>query len=326
MSTLTIAVAHHRAGPHASHDNDIYRAICNVDPAGRRPEGFAEYDELGGLPHANQIYCELSALHYACSRYNTARIGLAHYRRLFITKPHGLKHRLSAKVFDVPRWDWADLHRFGADGSDLLEVIGDKDWTTPHRIDVRRWGYRSVWDQFAHWHPTSFLEAVGQAVHAVLPHMPSVEEYLKGSYNLYPFNMFLARKCFVRSYCEFLWPVLEDTCARIGPVDDPYQLRYAGFLAERLHGYWLTVLAPSDMSIGALPVGILTGQVMNSRTGGAEDLTSSSGSKTSYRLTRDYILKQCLPPSLRLTLGSTKRTFRSMLKRNHSVGPRSPFD
>lgn len=71
--------------------------------------------------------------------------------------------------------------------------------------------------------------------------------------------MFLGRREVLLRYSAFLWPVLESCEVRLRAVPGGrYPGRWAGFVAERLHGYWLEhVAVPEGVRLGTLPLAVL---------------------------------------------------------------------
>ena len=122
-----------------------------------------------------------------------------------------------------------------------------------------RWdGHENLAEQFAAHHPPDILAAAVEAVHEVTPEWPGFGDYLTRSSMLRPFNMLLAQRPPLEDYLHWLWPVLEATVGRVGNPTDPYQVRYPGFVAERLHGYWLGCAPPArQITAGAVGVAIV---------------------------------------------------------------------
>lgn len=253
---LTIYVACHAPGPHPSGPGP-YTAVGNVRPDGTRPAGFEVYDDDGGLPDRNVAYCELSPTYRLQHRADTRWVGLVHYRRIFATRT-SWRRGPDPGLYRIPRFDWAHPEAWGADEASLMAAVNGKDWCTAPPLDVRRRGFASLWEQFAAWHPQSWMESVDKAIATVSTAAPSFEEYLRSTTALRPFNMFLGSRDRLRDYGAFLWPVLDEFQRRVPDLPTSgYQARYAGFLAERLHGYWLDHLAPAGLRVGHLPVALL---------------------------------------------------------------------
>lgn len=114
--------------------------------------------------------------------------------------------------------------------------------------------------QFAAHHPARLLDLLADAHAAVHPAEPSLRDWLATTTRLRPSDMLLARRDLVGSYADWLWPVLEETVRRVEAEDvrlDGYQRRYPGFLAERLHGWWLEQRAREGLRVGEVGVAIV---------------------------------------------------------------------
>jgi hypothetical protein len=251
-----------------------YLAICNLGVNGERAPGFGLYDDLG-FPRANQTYCELSALR-AFQRTGVADndvIGLVHYRRVFALRARaGVE--LYNDVHQIESFDWAAPERFGAGAMQLAAALDGSDWASVPRIDIRKAGQPHLLQAWLAAHPSEFLEIAERAVSAVSPSTGLLRDYMRESTGYAPFNMFVGSGSALGAYTDFLWPVLERCVAEIGLPDDPYQRRYAGFIAERLHGYWIDLIAAErGLRTTTLPVALLDrGLVKSTDTGEVLDM------------------------------------------------------
>lgn len=256
---LTVYVAYHEAAPHPDVGAGPYTAVCNTRADGSRPPGFAAYDDDGGFPDRNAAYCELSVHRRLQMRSSTPYVGLCHYRRVFLARAPRAPRGVQRGTFHLSAWDWARTDAQGAGERDLLAALGDRDWCTTEPLDVRRAGFDSLWQQFAANHPETLLRAADEAVAELHPALPRLREHLQQAHRVPLFNMFLGRRPVFEIYSSFLWPVLE-ACADAWQPDpaDAYQRRWAGFVAERLHGYWLEHVArPAGVRVGTLPIALL---------------------------------------------------------------------
>lgn len=252
---LRLYVAYHDSRPHPLLGQAPYVAVCNVGPHGR-PTGFDVYDDEGGFPEKNSAYCELSALRHLELHGDAQYLGLAHYRRLFLTRR--MRKTLGPYTYDVPSWDWSQVDRYGAGEAALMAAVDGADWCTAPLQDVRWSGHPHLWDQFSHHHPERLLVEMCAALQTVHPESPDLHDYLHRATTLAPFNMFIARADLVRRYCSWLWPVLTETDRRLGVIADAYQQRYPGFLAERLQSFWLSFARPeSPIRQCALPIAVV---------------------------------------------------------------------
>lgn len=253
---LTVYVAHHRPRPGPACEAPPYVAVCNVRPDGSRPPGFRAYDDEGGLPERNAAYNELSVLHRLQRRADTELVGLVHYRRVLVARrPAGRRGEQPGTVH-VDGIDWARPEQWAGDEAALVGALGDADWATPLPFDVRRAGYRSLWDHFAGNHPELLLRRAAAAVDWLHPELEPLEVHLRREVRTPLYNVFLGRRDVLDRYGAFLWPVLE-ACAP-GLALDGYQGRWTGFVSERLHGYWLSQVAePSGVRTTALPLALI---------------------------------------------------------------------
>lgn len=253
---LTVYVAHHQPRAAAVPEAPPYLAVCNVRRDGSRPEGFLAYDDDGGLSDRNLAYSELSVLRRLEVRADSDLVGLAHYRRVLLgRRPRGRRGEQPG-TWHVQGWDWRHPERCAGDEVALLGAMAGLDWATPQPFDVRRAGYRSVWDHFAGNHPEELLTRASDVVRSLHPDLEPLTAYLRRVTTTPLYNVFLGRREVLQEYASFLWPVL-DACAPT-VVLDGYQARWAGFVAERLHGYWLAQVAqPAGVRTGSLPLALL---------------------------------------------------------------------
>lgn len=274
MVAPVVVVACHKPVPHPSFVAG-YRAVCNQAPDGSKPMGFDWYDD-DGYPDMNRIYCELSALRavQVSGVSDDQLVGLVHYRRTFsATSPQGI--RVYDGIVQVRDFDWARPERWRAGPDQLAAAVVGQDWVTAPRIDVRLSGRRDLLDAWKRAHPAGMIDAADRAIRWRDPSLPSFGDYLAQTASFAPFNMFLGSGKTLDEYTSLLWPVLDRCVSEIGTLSDPYQSRYAGFLAERLHTYWIDVVAkPSGMSVSTLPVVLMDRAVIqNSDTGEVLDFS-----------------------------------------------------
>lgn len=257
---LTVYVAYHSTPVAPVPERPPYLAVCNVRPDGSRPPGFTAYDDEGGLPDSNAAYNELSVLHRLQERADTELVGLSHYRRTLLARPPTGRRGEQPGTVHVRGWDWRHPEGRGGDEAALVAAMDGLDWATPRPFDVRRAGCRSLWEHFAGNHPEELLRRADGAVRAQHPDLEPLEDYLRRETETPLYNVFLGRRELLHRYGAFLWPVLA-ACGSEVELElelGGYQGRWAGFVAERLHGYWLAQLArPAGVRVGALPLGLL---------------------------------------------------------------------
>lgn len=317
---LRIYVAYHDSRPHPLLGQEPYVALCNTGPDGVRPVGFDLYDDRG-WPAKNHRYCELSAQRQLEQDAAAEYLGLVHYRRVFVTKAS--PRRFAPQSYILSRWDWADPGRHGATGQELMTRLDGRDWCTTPAYDIRWSGNSSLWDHFCQHHPEAFLEVLVEVMQEMHPGLPDFRHWLRVSVRMPFFNMFIARREWVREYGNWLWPVLQQCEDRIGEPADPYQRRYVGFLAERLHAYWLECVAvPGGATTGVLPVAVLEPQgIVNTRSSGVVDvLNNSANTRMSPSTSVRTLLStgvQTVPWPLRVAVNRASRKAAQLAQGRH---------
>lgn len=311
MERLTVAVAYHDSRPHPLPGQGPYVAVCNVGPNGSRPAGFAAYDDPDGFPDRNRRYCELSAQRHLELTGDTDLLGLAHYRRIFVTR-RSLR-TYAPRTYELDRFDWAALDRQGAGEAALIAAVGNRDWCTAPAYDVRWDGHDDLWSQFCAHHPEEMIVAAADAVARVHPGSPSLADHLRRSRRLSFYNMFMARRPLVQQYGNWLWPVLEECSRQIGAIEDPYQARYPGFLAERLMGYWLaTALEPAGWRVGDIPIAVVAADGI---TNGADPAAATPAARPPIDASWSRALARRAPWSARVAVNQVVRHVGARLPR-----------
>lgn len=161
-------------------------------------------DDTGdNISDKNIRYCELTALYWAWKNDVTSEYkGISHYRRRF---------RLSDQVLDDISGNYFDFI-----------------------LTVPIVNFDTVRIQFGRDHSEDIWKAVEKVVFEICPEYSDGLKEVGEGIIYFGYNMFIAkRKCF-DDYAEWLFPILFGCERRIGDIEDRYQNRYAGFIAERL--------------------------------------------------------------------------------------------
>ncbi len=161
-------------------------------------------DNIGeNISEKNKVFCELTALYWIWKNSNEDYVGLCHYRRFFDIqdKEEIIKTLESGKVI-VPK----------------LAYLG-----------------RSLERQYKHNHDSYIWDTLVSVLDEKYPEYSSLSKEVFKSNKMYPFNMLIAKKEVFDGYCEWLFDILFEVEKRVD-IDklNEYQLRYAGFLSERL--------------------------------------------------------------------------------------------
>jgi len=159
--------------------------------------------EGDNISHKNKRFCELTAMYWAWKNDVVSDYkGISHYRRRF--------------VFNEDEYG-----KFNSNSIDFVVTVPVVNFDT-------------VKVQFARDHSEQMWEITKEAICKIYPEYKDDFIAVENGYIYYGYNMFIAKKIAFDTYCEWLFPILFYCEEKIGPIDDAYQNRYAGFVAERL--------------------------------------------------------------------------------------------
>lgn len=154
------------------------------------------------ISEKNRQFCELTALYWIWKHDNAKYIGLSHYRRRF---------QMDEQEADM-------LVRSDVDAVLTVPVINFPDVRSQYEKD----------------HDGRDWDIMIQAILELAPEYRKAAELVQNGIYYYAYNMFIARKELLNTFCSWLFPILFYCEKKIGQKDDDYQNRYIGFLAERL--------------------------------------------------------------------------------------------
>lgn len=184
------------------------------------PEGWILDDSYeGNISDKNASYCELTALHWLWRATESPFAGLAHYRRYFSTRKLGAARSRIA----------------GED--DLSKQLAKAPLILPK---LRRYYIETNYSQYAHAHHRCDLEVTRQILGELAPEVVGPwDASMKRTYG-HRFNMFVARRDILDSWCSFLFPVLAELEQRLDISSySQNDQRVFGFVAERLIDPWI---------------------------------------------------------------------------------------
>ena len=150
----------------------------------------------------NKRYCELTALYWMWKNSSDKYLGLCHYRRFFDMSKDEIVSVLKRKKIVVPK-----IARLG----------------------------RSLEKQYLHNHCKEPWESLQQILKIKYPDYYTTSKTVFNNNLMYPYNMFIAQKNWLNKYCDWLFDILfeveKQVCLK---TKNDYQIRYPGFLSERL--------------------------------------------------------------------------------------------
>ena len=191
-------------------------------------------DDTGeNISARNTEYCELTALYWAWKNDRESdRIGLMHYRRMLDIA--GTFEGSQAELF-VDRFDSRDWARRTGDW--LERDAGNYDIVVPKLHEMGR----TVEENYRNGHAAIDFDVLREVITEHYPAFREDFETEAAGYVIRLGNMFLMRREIFEPYCLWLFDILERIEAH--DVDrshySPTQVRYLGFIAERLLGVYL---------------------------------------------------------------------------------------
>lgn len=182
---------------------------------------------LDNISDMNFTYNEYTGIYWLWKNYDVKEyIGFNHYRRYY------------QFMDDVP-----DLNQYFADGYDIII-------NQPFIVST------NVYEQYANSHNVKDLKIVCDVIKDIYPEYKESVDYTMNCKVLYPCNMFTMSKSHFKSYCSFLFNVLDEYHQRtnltvkqdyINRINNggyfkntypnntlDYQIRLDGYLAERI--------------------------------------------------------------------------------------------
>jgi len=212
-----IAVALHKPAPMP--DDPMYLPV-QAGAALHADLGVQRDDAGESISGRNPLYCELTVHYWLWRNAEADACGLCHYRRYFTRRAFG--RRL--------------IHALDSETAETL--LQEADVIVPR---PRLYLIETNYSHYAHAHRAADLDLARAVIADRCPaYLPAFDRVMKRRRGR-RFNMFLMRREAFRAYSAWLFGILQDMEARLGP-DVPE--RTLGYVAERLMDVWLETDRP----------------------------------------------------------------------------------
>jgi hypothetical protein len=168
------------------------------------PEIFLEQrdDQGENISGKNHIYSELTAFFWMWKNCSSDYLGICHYRRFF-----------------------------NIDEKKILEIMKQGKVIVPTKALLGR----NIEMQYKYNHGSEIWDTMIDVLKEKDFEMYDFSKRIFSDNPIFPFNMMIASKEYIAMYSEWLFDILFEVENRITDIElDSYQLRYTGFLAERL--------------------------------------------------------------------------------------------
>ena len=200
-------------------------------------------DEGENISNLNPMYCELTTQYWAWKNVDAPYIGFCHYRRYFDFSSELHEQNSYGEVMDS-RIDAASQKKYCLDDASITKALEGVDVVTTVVQDIRsylgpRATLRSQYDAADHL----YVEDLDRVVEILIRRHPEyaedAREFLGGHTGCFC-NMFIMKRDIFRSYCAWLFPLLEEF---VNTTDmSKYSregVRTPGHLSERLLNIYL---------------------------------------------------------------------------------------
>ena len=188
------------------------------------------YDDVGdNISEKNPYYCELTALYWMWKNTDDEYYGLAHYRRYLWT--YAIKNEYVKKCVGEIKEAIPYIRT-----DDINAMLNEYDIVLPKKLILKE----TVYDFYKKNHRIADLDMTRNIIKKTFPEYLTDFDDLVSDYKMYHCNLFLMNKIIFRSYMKWLFTILFEAEKSIDiPLDDTYQRRVFGFLAERLFNVYI---------------------------------------------------------------------------------------
>lgn len=164
----------------------------------------------------NGSFCELTGMYWMWKNFTTDVIGLAHYRRFFVTED---KNLLTEK--------------------DIQEILGDYDIILSEKGKNEFKGEKAG-EFFSRVHDEEVWKNCRSIINELYPDFVVDFDWFAEQREGYICNMFVCDKSLFDEYCSWLFPVLFQLHETIDYTKyNNYNRRMIGFVGERLFNVWI---------------------------------------------------------------------------------------
>ena len=221
MKNIKILVATHKQ---YKMPNDIIYLPIQVGAEGKEKLEYQQDNEGENISSKNAYYCELTGLYWAWKNLNADYIGLSHYRRHFTCNKK------------IPKTE-EEKFKILLNNDQTEKILKDTDVILPKK---RRYYIENLYDHYKHTMHIEPLDETRKIIEEQCPKYLAEFDKLHKRTSAHMFNMFIMKKKYLDSYCEWLFKILFELEKRIDPKQyDSFHARYPGRISELLLDVWI---------------------------------------------------------------------------------------
>ncbi len=211
------------------------------------------YDDIGdNISLKNESYAELTAQYWAWKNIDADYYGFFHNRRYLSFNSQLLKSRdnLGIEFENIDSYAIEKLSLIENDMRNLIEgydiiVPRPFNWINSTELGINR----TIEHQYkmSKEHNIDDLKMAIDILKNKYPDYSKIADKYLHSYEGYYLNIYIMKKDIFFSYCEWLFPMMEDFSMKLDINEKgTYGKRIIGYVAERLFGIYLTYLSKNN--------------------------------------------------------------------------------
>ena len=233
-------------------ESDVIRSECFVPVqvgtalAGRELPDMLHDNEGENISELNPMYCELTAQYWAWKNLDLDYYGFCHYRRYFNLSDRMYKEDPYGNIIE----EYIDKYtakKYAWNDDAVRALTSDYDIIITERKDISAspWRFKSSYEHYKK--APLLLEKDYQMMLDIIDekypeYSDDAHKFAEGSVTCFC-NMYILRKDLFFSYCEWMFDVLKEFCARTDMTHYSTEaLRTPGHLSERLFNIYLNHL------------------------------------------------------------------------------------
>jgi Domain of unknown function (DUF4422) len=180
----------------------------------------------------NLYYRELTGLYWIWKNVDAEVVGFCHYRRFFSP----LMTPLNKPIIQVSKEEAQKILLADSAGTILQGDLAFAD-----AIVAMRYVFNvSLEQQFFHHHGTEFWNLSLESLQNVYPEEGNAARtYFRQTNSFYGYNMVITKKQTLDTYCDWMFPVLEDVEKNLRRQGEGKFPQLFGHMGERLFCWWL---------------------------------------------------------------------------------------
>ena len=199
--------------------DEIYIPL-HVGAEGKQNIGFVGDNTGENISTKNPFWCELTGLYWAWKKLDYEYLGLVHYRRHFKgkTKSNDKFEKIIKK-------------------QEVEQLLKKGDIILPKK---RHYFIETIYSHYKHTHYIEDLEKTRRIIKHLYPQYLKAFDSLMKRSCAHMFNIFVMKKEYINSYCNFLFDILFQLEKEIDITKyNNYQKRACAYIAELLLDVWI---------------------------------------------------------------------------------------